>query len=118
MRSYAWELLWNVVAMFVQELPELERAYREHLAEYGDEPLAYIFFPDAVRDLERQLHEHRLSDDFYERSASLIEKSLISKPESHDLICLGLLDEIKTSTLWELMRYRLGPKAIEAPKQD
>ncbi|HZY96097.1 MAG TPA: hypothetical protein VFE35_03250 [Candidatus Cybelea sp.] len=112
------EKLWRVALKFTEELPELEVAYKEHLTDYEDEPLPYIFFPDAVRDVLRQMRCGTLTDSFYKRLGTRIENELPSlrsdDPDTYDLIVLGLLTEIHNSDLWKPMRGHLGPKATDA----
>jgi hypothetical protein len=107
----------KVVAKLIEAVPELEASYKEHLTD-NDELLPYVYLPDAVRDLVCQMHSKMLSDDVYDRLANAIENVLTSDPEAHDLITLGLLDEMRESELWTEVHDRLGPRTLGAATEE
>jgi hypothetical protein len=90
--------------------------YAAHQAEY-DEVLPYIFLPDVVRDMIEKWQCGDLSPGFLDRLSEIAEELLAERDQGiHDLIGLGLLEEIKTSVLWPDVEPHLGPlaKAVAA----
>jgi hypothetical protein len=111
--SYPRDRQNAIVSTLLRAMPELEPSYREHLTD-NRELLPYVFLPDAVRDAQRQMDSKMFPSDFFDRFAKAIEDALESDPESHDLIAIGLLEELKASPrLWEVMRNKLGRRTTE-----
>ena len=102
----------RVVAKLLDALPELRPAYMQHIADNA-EPLPYVFLADAVRYIEHELDCRNLPEHFLDRFAQAIEDALESDPDSHDLIGIGILEAIKSSTLWEKMSNRLGKRSLD-----
>lgn len=100
----------------VEALPELRHLYAAHQAEY-DEVLPYMFLPDVVRDMIEKWQVGDLSPSFLDRFSEIVEELLAPGDQGvHDLIGLGLLEEIKYSVLWPVVEPHLGPlaKAVAA----
>lgn len=113
LRRFAPENLPPVVKDLVRAVPELRNSFDEHLRNYG-EILSYIYLPDAVRDLAEQMHSGTLPRHALDKLSVGIELALESRdPAIEDLIGLALLDELKLSALWPLVRGHLGPRARE-----
>ncbi|MBV9719276.1 MAG: hypothetical protein JOZ77_08150 [Candidatus Eremiobacteraeota bacterium] len=101
----------EAVSKLLEALPELQSSYAEHLADNGGELLPYTYFPDAVRDAQKQLRLDLLPPNFLDRFASTIEMLLDWDPGAHDLVGLGIIDELKETDFWQAIYPKLGPKS-------
>jgi hypothetical protein len=112
-REYPIERQQSIVRTLVDELPELRASYQEHMSE-REGLLPYVYLPDAVRDLEAKAKAGRLPEDFVDRLATALETMLLSDPGSHNLITLGLLEELINTELWSRLKDHLGPRTLHA----
>ncbi|MBV9718320.1 MAG: cysteine synthase family protein [Candidatus Eremiobacteraeota bacterium] len=108
---YPMEKQREAVARLLGALPELQSSHAEHLADNDGELLPYMYFPDAVRDAQKQLCLGSLPPDFLDRFARAIEMLLDWDPGAHDLVGLGIIDELKEADFWQAIYPKLGPKS-------
>lgn len=79
----------------VEALLELRHSFAAHQTEY-DEVLPYMFLPDVVRDMIEKRKVRDLSPSFLDRLSVIVEELLAEADQGiHDLVGLGLLEEIK-----------------------
>lgn len=113
MRRYPLDKQKQMVANFIAAIPEIRPSYDEHIAD-NDELLPYDYLPNAIRALSQLAQGGQLNDDVYDRLADLMESTLRSEPDAIDLIALGVLEELRDSSLWQRIKDRLGPRTLHA----
>jgi hypothetical protein len=110
--------LETAVRRIVEALPELRHSYAAHQAEY-DEVLPYMFLPDVVRDMIEKWQVGDLSPNFLDRLSKVVEELLAERDQGiHDLVGLGLLEELKYSVIWPEVEPHLGPLAKAVAAED
>lgn len=112
-----------LVANVLKAIPELADSYKDHLDDNG-ELLPYVYLPDAVRALEVQLQEGKLTVDSCAKLAEVMEQALSEGGSVQNLALIGLTDEIAYShitsrrnaqrSLLDLMRNVLGERTKRA----
>jgi hypothetical protein len=111
--EYPRDRLGAIVSRLLHAMPELEPSYKEHIVD-NRELLPYVFLPDAIRDAQRQMDDHSLPSDFFDRFAKAIEEVLQTDPASHDLIAIGVLEELRASPrFWQRVKDKVGRRTMD-----